>query len=376
VPETLRQVISRGSVDPMTALGILSNSWRPWRLTTGVASSTGHSAENIAFAPDGRPAFADSSVARVGETPPDSSRCRRGIRGPRADLLETGGRAHDVFAWAVVAYEMLTGRHPFGASVGLSADAVANRILYEAPFAISETALAGLRAISRIFWLSPWRRTPRSLRRCSHFLDALTRRDCRRHRGRPRGALSPSAGSRRVVRPANVANRAVVAVLVVVALVMWLVVLRGGTRTWQPHHHDSPEPPSPRLQRASRHNHHYGGDDHRRHGAHDAITTTTTMAVPTRSEETDSLLVYAGDWSTTKSGSASGGSFSFATPRGLGDRRLRRHPPGWIAKTSPAYGKANVTLDGRASAPWTSTVRDGVAAEGGKRAPSRRARTP
>ncbi len=64
-------------------------------------------------------------------------------------------------------------------------------------------------------------------------------------------------------------------------------------------------------------------------------------------EQTDSLLTYAGAWTTTSTASASGGSFAFANATGTS---VTVHFTGtaltWIAKKSPVYGKAKVTIDG------------------------------
>ena len=64
-------------------------------------------------------------------------------------------------------------------------------------------------------------------------------------------------------------------------------------------------------------------------------------------EQTDSLLTYAGAWTTTSTASASGGSFAFANSAGTS---ATIHFTGtgltWIAKKSSVYGKAKVTLDG------------------------------
>ena len=66
-----------------------------------------------------------------------------------------------------------------------------------------------------------------------------------------------------------------------------------------------------------------------------------------RHEQNSASLVYAGAWSTTSNTSASHGSFAFADSSGAS---VTVHFTGidlaWIAKRSPAYGKAKVTLDG------------------------------
>jgi hypothetical protein len=77
-------------------------------------------------------------------------------------------------------------------------------------------------------------------------------------------------------------------------------------------------------------------------------TTTTTAFPPTLShEETDSRLVYAGTWKSISATSASGKALVIADASGC-TMTLRFYGTGasWIAKTSPAYGQATVTVDG------------------------------
>jgi putative cell wall-binding protein len=67
----------------------------------------------------------------------------------------------------------------------------------------------------------------------------------------------------------------------------------------------------------------------------------------TRYEQTDSRLAYTGAWSTSSVSSASGGSFRFADSAGSSVTvKFTGTYLAWIAKKSPVYGKAKVTLDG------------------------------
>jgi N-acetylmuramoyl-L-alanine amidase len=77
-------------------------------------------------------------------------------------------------------------------------------------------------------------------------------------------------------------------------------------------------------------------------------------AAATRYEQDDLHLVYAGTWRTNSSAPlASGGSFRYANSAGASlTVRFTGTSFSWIAKKSPVYGKARVTLDG------TSTVVD------------------
>jgi putative cell wall-binding protein len=70
---------------------------------------------------------------------------------------------------------------------------------------------------------------------------------------------------------------------------------------------------------------------------------------PTRYEQTDAHLGFAGGWTRSRSSSASGGDFAYANRSGssvvvtfVGSYLA------WVTKKSPVYGRASVTLDGRA----------------------------
>ena len=78
-------------------------------------------------------------------------------------------------------------------------------------------------------------------------------------------------------------------------------------------------------------------------------TTTTTTITPTRYEQTDSSLLYTGTWTRTADDSASGGSFLFANSGGASlTVAFEGTYLAWIAKKSPVYGMAKVTLDNQA----------------------------
>ena len=72
------------------------------------------------------------------------------------------------------------------------------------------------------------------------------------------------------------------------------------------------------------------------------------IATPTRYEETDTKLAYAGTWyNNTSAPQASGGSFRYSNVSGASVTiKFTGTYLAWITKKSPAYGKAKVTLDG------------------------------
>ncbi|MFH1833497.1 MAG: serine/threonine-protein kinase, partial [bacterium] len=149
VAETLRQLISQGPVDPSTALGILEEllealAFDHWR---GIIHGD-IAPENILFTAHGQPILADRGSAQAdGELTPGRAEipahnpayaAPEQIRGNPAD------ERTDIFALGVVAYEMLTGTHPFGASEGLSAGSVMYNMMREAPLETPGTTRAGL----------------------------------------------------------------------------------------------------------------------------------------------------------------------------------------------------------------------------------------
>ena len=84
-------------------------------------------------------------------------------------------------------------------------------------------------------------------------------------------------------------------------------------------------------------------------------TTPTTVAGGSagasqtkRYQQSDAHLKYAGTWKTTSAAAASGGSFVFTDSSGSSVTiRFTGTHLAWIAKKSPVYGKAKVTLDGK-----------------------------
>ena len=75
--------------------------------------------------------------------------------------------------------------------------------------------------------------------------------------------------------------------------------------------------------------------------------TQAPSAQPIRYEQNDGHFVYAGTWVTSTTTSASAGSFRFAnTARSSVTVSFVGSYLSWIAKKSPVYGKAKVTLDG------------------------------
>ncbi len=85
-----------------------------------------------------------------------------------------------------------------------------------------------------------------------------------------------------------------------------------------------------------------------------SLTKVASSPVPVSAansyERTDPRLTYAGTWKTVSDSAATGGSFAYADSAGasLTIRFIGTHLA-WIAKQSPAYGQAKVTVDGGAA---------------------------
>jgi hypothetical protein len=65
----------------------------------------------------------------------------------------------------------------------------------------------------------------------------------------------------------------------------------------------------------------------------------------TRYQQPDSRLAYVGSWTVASATAASGGSYRYIKTAGSVTVKFNGTYLAWIAKTSPAYGKAKVTLD-------------------------------
>jgi IPT/TIG domain len=84
--------------------------------------------------------------------------------------------------------------------------------------------------------------------------------------------------------------------------------------------------------------------------AFDVLGTLTQAVSLTRFQQTATQLAYAGTWSTSTVASASGGTFKYANTAGASVTvPFTGTYLSWLAKKSPVYGKAKVTVDGGAS---------------------------
>lgn len=300
----------------------------------------------------------------------------------------------DVFAVGILFYEMLTGKHPFGASEGLSPSEVQERILNEPPEPVPPGILAGLQprfisTLKQALAKDRDKRFPDAL----SFLDALdapaghpqtakaddrgarqtggggragrspdrsvvssTRPDAVHGRPPPsatkvdRGMAGPPGpegdGRRRSLRYAAVAA---ITLVVVVAVVVTLLLLDGRSdssaestdmTTAGVSSVPATTPSTVSVVPTSV------------SSTSSTSTTSTTEAFApvydqTTYEDDDPLLAYSGTWTRSRDPAASGGSFVFADSAGAAVTiTFEGTHLAWVAKRSPVYGLAEVTLDG------------------------------
>jgi beta-N-acetylhexosaminidase len=78
--------------------------------------------------------------------------------------------------------------------------------------------------------------------------------------------------------------------------------------------------------------------------------TGALVSAPARYQQADTRLAFTGVWTTSTTTSASGGNFAYAdTTRSAVTVKFSGAYLAWIAKKSPVYGKANVSVDGGAA---------------------------
>ena len=427
MPDNLRELMNRGPLDPSTALQIQRQvlqalAFAHWRETDcgpitpdtvlfserGTAQLVGCGLRIAEFdddegaerapAPDAAP-----PSLRVDESAVDAA--APFYLAPEQIAGEGPDERSDMFVLGMLLYEMLTGRHPFGASDGLSAAVVQERILSEPPQELPPATLTALpphlpALLARALAKDRDERFPDAV----SFMDALdgpTVGMAPVEAGGEVGAeAGPDAGPEaleavaevvesapegleRVVEAGGPAGEGVepaaealesadasneppeplksggrrwllygVVGIIAIALVAALTFVALDSRsdpgtagigaaatstvpptsaaptTATPGSTTTTEPPSATTTSVT--------------------PTTTTTLVRTHYEEDDPLLLYAGTWTRSEDQAASGGSFVFADSDGASVTiAFEGTHLAWIAKRSPVYGMADVTLDGQ-----------------------------
>ena len=147
--ETLSSILDRGVLPPTAAVAIAD------QLLDAIAYAHDHDVvhrdikpDNVFVTPEGRVKLADFGIAHVGTGAAlTQAGTIVGTPGYMAPEQITGdpvdGRA-DIFAVGAVAYEMLSGCNPFGATDGTAPTTVMYRIVHEQPPTLPEGALSEL----------------------------------------------------------------------------------------------------------------------------------------------------------------------------------------------------------------------------------------
>ncbi len=409
MPDNLRELMNRGPLDPSTALQILRQvlqalAFAHWRETDcgpitpdtvlfserGTAQLVG-CGFRIAELDDDEGAERAStpeavpSSLRVDESAVDAAApfylAPEQIATPEQIAGEGPDERSDMFVLGMLLYEMLTGRHPFGASDGLSAAVVQKRILSEPPLELPPATLIALpphlpALLARALAKDRDERFPDAV----SFMDALdgpTAGMAPVEAGGEVGAgAGPDAGSEagpaatgavaEVVESADASNEppeplksggrrwllyglvGIIAIALAAALTLVALDSRNSpgtagigaaaTRTVPPIS-AAPTTATPGTATTT---------EPTSATTTSATPTTTTTLVRTHYEEDDPLLHYAGTWTRSEDQAATGGSFVFANSAGASVTIVFEGTHlAWIAKRSSVYGIAEVTLDGQ-----------------------------
>lgn len=189
---TLTELLSRGALEPPAALDALDQLLD----AVGYAHSRGvvHrdvKPDNVFVDMSGRVRLADFGIAHVEDAAATRATVAGAVLGTPGYMSPEQARGaavdarSDLFSIGVVGYEMLAGRHPFGAGDGSDATTLLYRIVHEEPPAIPEAAAAALPADAPP---PSWRRSPRTPPRA--------RRPRRHSRPRCTGAPRPPRARR------------------------------------------------------------------------------------------------------------------------------------------------------------------------------------
>jgi serine/threonine protein kinase len=147
---TLAQRLAQGPLEPEKALDSLEQLLASLGASHDLGLIHGSiSPQKIVLTPDGRAALVGFPGRDPGAQPMAryaKGAAEPGYVAPEQVADDPVGRRTDLYSLGVVAYAMLTGKDPFGASEGVAADTIFYRILYKPSPRVPEAALAGLPA--------------------------------------------------------------------------------------------------------------------------------------------------------------------------------------------------------------------------------------
>ncbi|NTU71568.1 MAG: serine/threonine protein kinase [Coriobacteriia bacterium] len=135
---TLSAILEAGPIEPHSVLAVLDQLLEAvdYAHCRGVVHRD-IKPENVFIGEDGRVKLADFGIAHVESsaalTQAGTIMGTPGYMAPEQVVGAPVGAQADIFAIGVIAYEMLTGRHPFGLSTGIAPATVMYRIVHEAP---------------------------------------------------------------------------------------------------------------------------------------------------------------------------------------------------------------------------------------------------
>ena len=343
--ETLAQRLARGPLEPQVALALFKRLLKTLAFLHWGGVVYGSLTPNaIAIDSDGQITLA------ITKAPSDQA-----YMAPEQIAGDSADARSDVFTLGVVAYEMLTGENPFGARKGVPASEVISRIVNGPSPRIPSALLASLPA-----YVGPALDIALAKDRDARFPDAESFLDALGDPERVTEAVAAPAPGR--PKAAWFRYYALPAALAVVTLVVVLLVLTcaggsaGLTETTVTSAGTSTSLPTALATDTTS-------------TVTTAEPTTVTTSAPTTTtvlasdttlslappgathyEEIAAGLTYTGTWIAGADGAYSGGSLTRADASGATvTASFNGTYLAWIAKKSPAYGQAKVTLDGTAT---------------------------
>ncbi|MGI5939433.1 MAG: protein kinase domain-containing protein [Thermoleophilia bacterium] len=356
MPETVRLLINRGPIDPALTIRILEQLLKTLEFThwRGLVYGTIRP-ETIEITTDEEVMHAGfATQASAGPVNIATDTDATAYLPPEHQAGEPADRRSDLFAMGVVAYEMFTGRLPFPAG-GAPEQAT--------PLTIPEATMALLPAhippaLTRALAKDPEDRflTAISFLEALQGMSAATDPSVDTDAGvddtPPKepalSASDPRADRNSGRRRTWIIGVSALVVVVVIAAATWIILTTGdnkgsaasipetvnavaptGDSNTAATPSTTPLPTAPTTTAA-------------------VTSTTSTTILHARYEETELYVLHTGVWKTTTDAAASGGSFRFANSAqcSVTVTFVGTHLA-WIAKKSPVYGNAEITLDGK-----------------------------